>query len=200
MRLLKIFGGLISFYYLCVMEIQRVIQKSKSGSTHIVNTVYFEVTSANTLAAAVLLHDYYRQRDVDKILTIGDKMRKVSFSRTYLNKVVAEKGVLSCSYCPKTNLIIEEHGMRVPNNNKATIDHIVPISKGGGVFDVANVCVCCGKCNTKKGNKSLKQFLADREYQKEQKRLRLKAKNRRIKEKKRLAYQEFQQTQQSLAA
>ena len=35
----------------------------------------------------------------------------------------------------------------------ATIDHVIPISKGGNVSDIGNMRLACSKCNRKKGNK-----------------------------------------------
>jgi 5-methylcytosine-specific restriction endonuclease McrA len=66
---------------------------------------------------------------------------------------------LTCTYCRKTNLRIQFDNKKVPHNILATIDHIIPISLGGGVFDKDNVCVCCSKCNSKKGNMSIEEFL-----------------------------------------
>lgn len=43
-----------------------------------------------------------------------------------------------CKYCKK---FCEED---------KTIDHIIPVSKGGTNYD-SNLVTCCQKCNTKKG-------------------------------------------------
>lgn len=140
------------------MGVIRVIRKSNSGSTRIVDTVYFTVNDTKSLASAVLLKNYYWERDEDNVKSIENRMRMIGFSRTYLNKVKAETGDLCCAYCPKTGLIIEEDKMKVPNHIKATIDHIVPISKGGGLFDYENLTVACGKCNSSKGSLSVEEF------------------------------------------
>ncbi len=143
------------------MEIFKVVlDVSKSGSTKLVHTIYYDVTSANTLAAGVLLKRYYQLRDVDNDGSHAKRIRKkIKFSQNYLTKIKAEKGVLSCTYCPRTNLIIEKKGKRIPDSFKATIDHIIPISNGGARYDEKNICVCCGKCNSKKGSKSVEEFL-----------------------------------------
>ena len=46
-----------------------------------------------------------------------------------------------CAYCGK---LLSTH--------TATIDHIVPLSKGG-TYDPDNLCWCCKKCNSAKGSK-----------------------------------------------
>ena len=62
-------------------------------------------------------------------------------------------GKLVCAYCGRDDLIpdVPESG-RQPAN-LATIDHIHPVSKGGGRFDKANVCIACYPCNQKKADK-----------------------------------------------
>ena len=49
----------------------------------------------------------------------------------------------TCQYCEKKL-----------SKESATIDHIVPRSKGGSTT-WENCVICCSDCNTKKGNKSL---------------------------------------------
>ncbi len=141
------------------MKVLKVIKKSNSGSTKWVDSVYFTVDKPNTYASYILLKDYYWERDEDNAKSIANRMRMIGFSRTYLTQVKETTGDLCCSYCPKTNLIIEMEGMKVPNGIKATIDHIVPISKGGPLFDLNNIAVACGKCNHKKDNLTLEEFL-----------------------------------------
>ena len=77
------------------------------------------------------------------------------------NKI--SKGNLKCSYCPAENLD--------PNHNniyskilrkKATIDHIISLSKGGEKFDEDNMCVACVGCNRVKKDKDSNTFIAER--------------------------------------
>ena len=35
----------------------------------------------------------------------------------------------------------------------ATVDHVMPLSKGGAEFDEANCVVACYRCNQKKGDR-----------------------------------------------
>ena len=61
----------------------------------------------------------------------------------------------------RTNIFIRDRGRcqycnKQLSRQKLTIDHIIPSSKGGKTL-WQNVVACCAKCNTKKGNKSLKE-------------------------------------------
>ena len=59
---------------------------------------------------------------------------------------------LKCHYCGKTGLVkdIEDMSSAAQRSILATIDHVIPISKGGKRFDVSNCVVACYKCNSKK--------------------------------------------------
>jgi len=83
----------------------------------------------------------------------------VGFSRKFLTSLLKKVGCLVCTYCERPNLVIELEGMKVSNSIKATIDHIDPLSKGGAPFDVKNITPCCGKCNSKKGDMTVEEFL-----------------------------------------
>ena len=93
----------------------------------------------------------------DEILTVSARIPKPSVIR--LNKLISgfrvglrynrhnvylrDRG--KCSYC----------GLKIPEN-KATIDHIVPKSKGG-TTNFLNVTTACISCNLKKDSKTLKE-------------------------------------------
>ncbi len=140
------------------MEVLKVTKKSGSGSTKWVDRIYFEIDKPNTYASSILLKNYYWDRDEDNAKSIANRMRMIGFSRTYLTHIKETTGNLCCSYCSKKNLIIELHGMKVSSARKATIDHIIPISNGGALFDYSNITVACGTCNRKKGSLSLEEF------------------------------------------
>jgi 5-methylcytosine-specific restriction endonuclease McrA len=137
----------------------KLVRKSSSGSTKEVDLIFLEINNPKSLAAAILLRKQLLEQDIDFMSKMDLINKRINFSREYLEGVLNEKGTIKCTYCPKQDLIIEYDDMKVDNNVKATIDHIVPISKGGGVFDVKNITPCCGTCNTKKGNKTLEEFL-----------------------------------------
>jgi 5-methylcytosine-specific restriction endonuclease McrA len=63
-----------------------------------------------------------------------------------------------CAYCNR------EFGPLVTE----TIDHVVPLSKGGGK-GISNLVLACRRCNSRKGNRSVEEFLADLEESEEAK-------------------------------
>ena len=136
----------------------KIKEKSKTGSTIQQELIYFEVTNPKTLAASVLLKNYLREQDEDFFNKYREISKRIEFSRNYLTNVLQREGSLKCSYCHKDNLTIELEGMKVPRHKIATIDHVVPISKGGAIYDVDNIVVACGVCNGRKSNMSVEQF------------------------------------------
>lgn len=139
--------------------VHQIIKKSQSGSTRHVTKIYFEIDNPKTLASYLLLKKYYFDQDETNPNSIAARMRKIGFSRNYLSEIQRREGSLTCKYCHRPNLIIELEGMRVKNIIKATIDHIVPLSKGGLFFDFNNINVCCGKCNSRKDSMDVADYL-----------------------------------------
>ena len=131
----------------------------RTKEVHVIEVSYPDSTS---LAASVLLFNDLRKQDRDYIETMDLPRKRIEFSRTYLRREQKLSGTLYCRYCGVRDLIIEEEGMIVSQRKKATLDHIVPVSKGGARFDTNNVVVCCGFCNCKKGTMSAEEFKATR--------------------------------------
>lgn len=67
-----------------------------------------------------------------------------------LEKWKAQRGSLSCHYCGKGPLIIEADN-RHPF--VATLDHVIPRSRGGAEMDENNLVVACFACNQRKRDK-----------------------------------------------
>lgn len=113
-------------------------------------------------ASYILLREHLRLQDEDYIKSLVSREEMMAFSRDYLSKEKELKGDLVCSYCGKPHLEIEYEGMKISPDKKATIDHIIPVSKGGERLDPKNIRVACEKCNNEKGDKSLEQFLKNK--------------------------------------
>jgi 5-methylcytosine-specific restriction endonuclease McrA len=53
----------------------------------------------------------------------------------------------------------EDYSANNKNSNLATIDHVIPLSKGGNKYDESNLVIACKTCNKKKGSMSVEEFL-----------------------------------------
>ena len=81
-----------------------------------------------------------------------DDQSKVGFSKeTYRKskyKYLDQVEDKSCSYCGRSDLSLETKKA----SKLLTIDHIIPVSKGGDPYHFDNFVVSCGSCNTLKDN------------------------------------------------
>jgi 5-methylcytosine-specific restriction endonuclease McrA len=96
-------------------------------------------------AAAVMLRRVLRTQEIAAWLGFRDR---------FLARQKAKDGVLRCHYCGKAPLV-EEVPIRASKAQLrllATLDHVFPLSKGGEVFDEANLVVACFPCNQRKGD------------------------------------------------
>ena len=69
-------------------------------------------------------------------------VRQYTNDSAVANEVIHSRDNYTCQYC----------GTKVPRK-EATVDHILPRSRGGG-STWGNLCTACHKCNNKKGNKT----------------------------------------------
>jgi 5-methylcytosine-specific restriction endonuclease McrA len=97
-----------------------------------------------SMAAGILLKRWLRKKEVDDWLRFRSK---------FLAKKKQQHGCLKCYYCDKQNLKedVDENSCKRELSRLATIDHIVPRSKGG-TDDEDNLVVACFTCNQRKGD------------------------------------------------
>jgi len=104
------------------------------------NRIYVDNPYIQSLAALILL---------EKDLASLELVEWLEFRLKFLNS-----NELTCHYCNRKNLEIEvDMTNREKLKNLATIDHIIPISKGGAIYDINNCVVACFFCNQRKGNR-----------------------------------------------
>jgi len=63
-----------------------------------------------------------------------------------LRHAVYMRDSYTCVYCGKVGA-------------QLTIDHIIARANGGDIYDPCNMVTCCASCNSKKGAKSLVDFI-----------------------------------------
>lgn len=98
-----------------------------------------------SLAAGILLVRRLREVELGSWFT---------FRAEFLAKS-KKNGELVCHYCGKTGLQEDIEGLHSAAglSTLATIDHVIPRSKGGAERDEKNLVVACFKCNQKKKDK-----------------------------------------------
>lgn len=124
-------------------------------STHLIKNKYPHPSS---LASYILLKKFYLNASREYNLPI-----EVRIYLNFRNKILKQrkkenKGNLVCFYCKEEYL---DPNTNNPNNKreKATIDHYIPISKGGRKYDPDNIKVCCDSCNASKKDLMPEVFL-----------------------------------------
>ncbi len=76
--------------------------------------------------------------------------------RRWLRTVASERQNHFCCYCGRETNDIVDHDMQ------ATLDHLVPVSKGGQ-DTLENSVMACAKCNRKRGNENAEEFWEKRQ-------------------------------------
>lgn len=80
--------------------------------------------------------------------------RKASNARKWLHRTLIKKYSGKCALCNESVLLKPRGHPRV-----ATIDHIVPVSRGGADH-ISNMQLACFECNEKKGNMTREEYLS----------------------------------------
>lgn len=63
----------------------------------------------------------------------------------------------ACYYCGKRTHLPQKGNPRQCHNT-ATLDHIIPLSKGGAYAPSLNCVVACAQCNVERGNTDARLF------------------------------------------
>jgi len=93
-----------------------------------------------------------RQEKIDNFLPVK---RKNFDNRRKLRRCM-ERQQCICPYCEREMYFRGQQLKPV-----ATVDHVIPLSKGG-TNSIDNMVACCTGCNTAKGSMSVKEFMESR--------------------------------------
>jgi len=86
-----------------------------------------------------------RESDFLEVMLMG------SLSTKMIRKALFKRDGTQCTYC-NTGL----------SHKTATIDHIIPIAKGGSRNSLFNMVLACSCCNNAKADKALMKYLRSR--------------------------------------
>ncbi len=120
------------------------------------------IISPKSLVSKTLLTNYYKALDADYIKNdiirtqiINNEVLFSALRLEFFQKVKSQFGSLKCQICNNTDLVETIlHKRKIPHN-LATIEHVIPLSKGGLKYVEANFICTCIKCNNKRGDKPL---------------------------------------------
>ena len=127
---------------------KKTIRLHTSPRRKVTVTVHTTTPHPQSSAASVLLREYLRANEDDDAKPLWQ--RRVDFNTRFLRKVQEAAGELVCAFCGKSGLVIDSPY----RGSLATADHFQPTSKGGALFDEANLVVACAKCNNKKADRT----------------------------------------------
>jgi 5-methylcytosine-specific restriction endonuclease McrA len=77
------------------------------------------------------------------------------YRKWFIREQLKKYKVLTCFYCNKGPLKAQSDF----TDNLATLDHVKPLSKGGERFHSSNLVIACHRCNSRKRDKDVEEFL-----------------------------------------
>lgn len=112
-----------------------------------------EIPHIQSLGALIKLKHFYQQ--IDDSYRQNDLSYKVwlRFRNRWLKQQKKLHKKLTCYFCGESNLNPNCNSPLITHKKqKATIDHLIPTSKGGKKFDERNLVVACYCCNERKAD------------------------------------------------
>jgi len=79
-----------------------------------------------------------------------ERWAQVQVNEAFLSQQRTEKGALHCHFCRK-EVVIHHWSANYNGPDLATVDHVIPLSRGGSDHP-SNMVVACRPCNLKKGD------------------------------------------------
>lgn len=112
----------------------KILSKGKAQVLHYYERVYINSPKSKNLKPSVIkINKYWKNNSPC-----------VKFHRNLLFK----RDRYICAYC----------NQYIKDDKQLTVDHIVPISKGGAIYSWSNLITACMSCNNQKGNNLLEQI------------------------------------------
>ena len=142
-----------------INTIQYFIFHTRTGKVAYVHKFLICNPSSKSRAAYLLLRNKLRAQDDTWKNIRGVKHKWLKFREEFLRQHKKVHNSFVCEYCGRPDL----HNSKFNNDWLVTLDHIMPLSKGGEMFERSNLAVCCNLCNKVKKAFSLKEFEGCRE-------------------------------------
>ena len=135
-----------------------IVIEKLSTKRNMGHLIFGEVV-AKTYASAILLREFYQQRDIEYVRATDWRYYFI-VRRYFLRKQRrANNGVWICHYCHKTMTEIQPRKGRDNSRTAVTVDHKHAVGTGGDRLDSKNMVECCYECNQNKGNQSYESYI-----------------------------------------
>lgn len=130
-------------------------------NTTVHHNILSQDVSIKSYASLLLLNEYYQNLDVE--YTEGNDWRYYYIVRRHFlrKQKRINGGFWICHYCKKPIYNLQPRNIKKEPHRKLniTVDHIIPVSKGGSLLDTKNMVECCYTCNNDKGITSYNEYM-----------------------------------------
>lgn len=142
------------------MKIVGLLKNQKSRKTKFDwHKIFMPRPHPNSLASYILLKKEYEEKDSSILFKKRSWRFWLTFRNRFLKRLQKQQNLI-CHYCKSSPLVRNNQApYSIKENKKATIDHVIPVSKGGKEFLIENLVVCCARCNRKKADLDLNDFI-----------------------------------------
>lgn len=115
----------------------------------------FTETSVKSRAAYLLLRHKLRCQDETYKTVVRGRYKWLKFREKFLRDYKQIHGSFVCKFCGRPDL---RDAKKQCDDYQVTLDHIIPRSKGGEMYETTNLAICCYLCNKLKDAFSVENF------------------------------------------
>lgn len=154
-RIRAAMGAGLDYKSIFINEVQYFLTETRTGKVKYVHKFITRIPSIKSRAAYLLLKDKLRAQDETYKHIHGGRFKWLKFRKRFLIQYKEIHDRFICKYCGRPDLHESE---RKRDDWQVTLDHIIPLSKGGQMYDNSNLVISCTLCNKIKDSDSLKTF------------------------------------------
>lgn len=154
-RIRAAMGAGLDYKSIFINEVQYFLTETRTGKVKYVHKFITRIPSIKSRAAYLLLKDKLRAQDETYKNIHGVRFKWLKFRKIFLVRHKELHNSFICEYCGRPDL----HEATIKSDDcQVTLDHIIPLSKGGQMFDISNLVISCTLCNKIKDSDSIKTF------------------------------------------
>ncbi len=154
-RIRAALGTSLDYKIFYINEVQYFLFETRTGKVKFVHKFLTQIPSIKSRAAYLLLKNKLRAQDETYKGIHGLRFKWLKFRKIFLIQHKKIHNSFICEYCGRPDL----HDSKCSGDAwQVTLDHVIPLSKGGKRFDISNLVVCCNICNKIKDSDSINEF------------------------------------------